>query len=85
MYFENFSPGTSFEAGRTPRARGPGRLWKAFAMGGSRELCSGSRELWEGCRKFWKGFWAKGIDFSLNFHDFLGAGEAALAANLITT
>ena len=30
MYFENFSPGTSFEAGWTPRARGPGPLRKAF-------------------------------------------------------
>ena len=54
MYFEKFSPGTSFEAGRSPRAWGPGRrrvLQRAFGR-----LCGASRELWEGCRRFWKGF-----------------------------
>ena len=48
------SPGTSFEAIRTPRAREPGRrrvLHKLLS--GSRKLCGASSELWEGCRRFW--------------------------------
>ena len=54
------SPGTSFEAGRSPRARASGRrrvLWRRVerALDGSRRLCGGSREVWEGCRRFWRG------------------------------
>ncbi len=37
MYFEIFSPGTSFEAGRTPRARGLGGSRRFVALPG----CSG--------------------------------------------
>ena len=61
MYFENFSPGTSFEAGRTPRARRPGR-WRVFqkAFGRLQEALwrfqRGLGRLQEVLEGFWRGF-----------------------------
>ena len=59
MYFENFAPGTKFEAGRTPRARGRrgARGSSRELLGGSRKLCGASRDVSEGCRRFWKRFY----------------------------
>ena len=59
-------PGTSFEAGRTPRAQGAGGSSREH-LGGSSRLSGASRELWEGCTRFWKGSWQK----ILIFHWFL--------------
>jgi len=69
MYFENFAPGTSFEAGRTPRARGPGRrrvLQKAF--GRLQEALWRIQGALGRLHKVLEGFWAKNIDFSLIFN-----------------
>ena len=71
MYFENFAPGTSFEAGRTPRARGPGRrrvLQRAF--GRLQEALWRFQGALGRLHKVLEGFWAKNIGFSLIFHGF---------------
>ena len=71
MYFENFAPGTSFEAGRTPRARGPGRrrvLQRAF--GRLQEALWRFQGALGRLHKVLDGFWAKNIGFSMIFHGF---------------
>ena len=71
MYFEKFAPGTSFEAGRTPRARGLGRqrvLQRAF--GGLQEALWRFQGVLGRLHKFLEGFWAKNIGFSVIFNRF---------------
>ena len=76
MYFEKFSPGTSFEAGRTPRARAPGR--RRVLQGPFGRL---QEALWRFQRALGRlqevleGFWAENIDFSMVFEGFGGEGR----------
>ena len=64
-------PGTSFEAGRTPRARAPGR--RRVLQGPFGRL---QEALWRFQRALGRlqvvleGFWAENIDFSLVFEGF---------------
>ena len=65
------SPGTSFEAGRTPRARAPGR--RRVLQGPFGRL---QEALWRFQRALGRlqevleGFWAENIDFSFFFQGF---------------
>ena len=81
MYFKIFSPGTSFEAGRTPRARAPGR--RRVLQGPFGRL---QEALWRFQRalgrlqKVLEGFWVQDIGFSLvfeHFRDFRGGERTA--------
>ena len=73
MYFENFSPGTSFEAGWTPRERAPGRrrvLQRPF--GRLQEALWLFQTALGRLQEVLERFWAENIDFSLVFEGFGG-------------
>ena len=65
------SPGTSFEAGRTTRARAPGR-WRILhrVFGRLQEALWGFQGALGRLQVVWEGFWAENIDFSLVFVGF---------------
>ena len=71
MYFENFSLGTSFEAGRTPRARAPGR-WRVLqgAFGRLQQALWRFQRALGRLQKVLERFLAENVDFLLVFNGF---------------
>ena len=70
------SPGTSFEAGRTPRARAPGRqrvLQGPF--GRLQEALWGFQRALGRLQVVLEGFWAENTDFSSVFEGLGGGGS----------
>ena len=65
------SPGTSFEAGRTPRARAPER-WRVLqeALGRLQEALWRFQSALGRLQEVLEGFWAENIDFSLIINGF---------------
>ena len=65
------SPGTSFEAGQTPRARAPGR-WRVLQgpFGRLQEALWRFQRALGRLQEVLEGFWAENIDFSLVFEGF---------------
>ena len=65
------SPGTSFEAGRAPRARAAAR-WRVLqrAFGRLREALWRFQRVLGRLQELMEGFWAENIDFSMLINGF---------------
>ena len=71
MYFEKFAPGTSFEAGQTPRARAPGRRRVLHGpFGRLQEALWRFQRALERLQEVMEGFWAESNDFPMIFDGF---------------
>ena len=71
------SPGTSFEAGRSPRARAPAR-WRVLqgAFGRLQKALWRFQRALGRLQEVLEGFWAESTHFSLVFEGFKGGGRA---------